>query len=114
MPKDEFSSFEIMNLYKRRWEIETHFRVQKQTVELENFVSRTTNKIKQEYFSKILLLNLTNLLIQETIEENPKVFENGKYKINKNLAYGLVKDKIDSMLMGINSEEIANTLKKKF
>lgn len=47
--KEEFGSKSILELYRRRWEIETHFRMEKQTAELENFASKTTNKIKQEY-----------------------------------------------------------------
>ncbi|MDX1959541.1 MAG: IS4 family transposase [Leptospiraceae bacterium] len=107
----EFSSERILELYRRRWEIETHFRMEKQTAELENFASKTTNKIKQEYFAKVLLMNFTNLLIHEAMEEKKEIFENGKYKINKNIAFGIVKDKLDFLISGINSDKTIELIK---
>lgn len=111
--KEEFGSDSILELYRRRWEIETHFRMEKQTAELENFASKTTNKIEQEYFAKVLLMNFTNLLIHEVMEEKKELFENGKYKINKNIAFGIVKDKLDILISGVKSEKTIELIKER-
>ncbi len=43
--KDILSRDEIVNLYRRRWEIETNFRHQKETDEFENFACKKNRSI---------------------------------------------------------------------
>lgn len=113
LDKEEFPSTEILNLYKRRWEIESHFRMEKQTAELENFACKTKNKIQQEYYSKILMMNYTSLFIHEAIEEQEEKFVNDKFKINKNLAYGIVKENFDDLVTAKNNEAIIEKVKER-
>ncbi|EKO15042.1 transposase [Leptospira kirschneri] len=69
LPDSEFSREDIVSLYGKRWNIETHFRFEKYSLELENVASKTSIRFLQEYYAKILTCNLASLLIQEAQDE---------------------------------------------
>ena len=104
--KDIFSREGIVELYRRRWEIETHFRHQKETGEFENFACKTTERLKQEYYCKLYTLNLATLLTesaQDIIDEKIKTGEiqtKHRLRINQNVAFGIVKDNLPRYLLG--------------
>ena len=101
---------EIVELYRRRWEIETHFRHEKETCEFENFSCKTTFRLYQEYFCKLYTLNFASLLIevaQDKVNEKiQKGIINSKYelKINRNVAIGLIKDNIYRIIFDESDE----------
>ncbi|EMO60500.1 hypothetical protein LEP1GSC133_0332 [Leptospira borgpetersenii serovar Pomona str. 200901868] len=53
-PDSEFSREDIVFLYGKRWNIETHFRFEKYSLELENVASKTSIRFLQEYYDKNL------------------------------------------------------------
>lgn len=113
---DIFSREEIVELYRRRWEIETHFRHQKETCEFENFACKTTERLKQEYYCKLYTLNLTALLTEAAQEKVNEKIKSGeiqtkhKLEINKNVALGIVKDNLPRYLLGIEDYEFIENL----
>ena len=113
---EKFSREEIVELYKNRWKIETNFRHQKETGEFENFACKTTIRLRQEYFCKIYTLNLTNLLIEEAEEIVKDEIKLGiiksKYdlKVNKNVAFGIVKDNLVKFILGNEGEHFLENL----
>ena len=111
--QEEFNGKEILSLYRNRWKIETHFHTLKIKAQIENFASKTVNNIKQEYFGKILLLNLTSLLMDAVKLENPESFQNEEYEININIALGVVKAEFDDLLFGKNYEKTMLSIKEK-
>ncbi|EMO61305.1 transposase, IS4-like family protein [Leptospira borgpetersenii serovar Pomona str. 200901868] len=78
LPDSEFSREDIVYLYGKRWNIETHFRFEKYSLELENVASKTSIRFLQEYYAKILTFNLASLLIQEAQEEYDQSIQNKK------------------------------------
>jgi len=114
--EETFNREEIAGLYKRRWEIETHFRHEKETCEFENFACKTTIRLYQEYHCKIYTMNHTSLLIEEAQKKLDEKVESGliqsKYqlKINKNIAFGLVKDSLPHLLFMDKSGDFADSL----
>lgn len=88
----------------------THIRHQKETAQFENFAYKTTNRLKQEYFSKIYSINLTTLLIEDAQEMVDEKIKNGKIKtkhnlkVNQNIAFGIVKDNLVRFLLGEKDE----------
>jgi hypothetical protein len=114
--KDILSREEIVELYRRRWEIETHFRHQKETGEFENFACKTTERLKQEYYCKLYTLNLATLLTEGAQEEVDEKILSGEIqtkhqlRINQNVAFGIVKDNMPKYLLGIENYDFIDEL----
>ena len=58
LSKDEFSSEDLKNLYRKRWEIETGFDRLKNYVRIEDFSGRSTQLIEQDFYANIFLYNV--------------------------------------------------------
>jgi hypothetical protein len=61
--KNRYSAQEITNLYYRRWEIESFYRDEKITQEIEKFHSTSSNGIKQELFASVVMMVITRCLM---------------------------------------------------
>jgi hypothetical protein len=113
---EKFNREEILELYRNRWKIETNFRHQKETGEFENFASKTTIRLRQEYFCKIYTLNLTSLLIEDAEEIVQEEMKSGKIKskynlkVNRNIAFGIVKDNLIRFILGYEAEHFLESL----
>lgn len=100
----DFSVEELKQLYHLRWNEEVYFHFQKNILEIENFSGRTPEVIKQDYFAKVLSINLSTLIIedaQEQLDNENLAKENlkyEKYKINKSVALGILKDSVIEMI----------------
>ena len=96
--KEDFERDEVVQLYRRRWEIETEIGYVKNRAQFENFACKTTARIKQEFYSKIVALNHSQVLIEAAQYKLDKKVKEGKVKsryklkINRNVALGLIKD----------------------
>lgn len=114
--KDILSRQEIVDLYRRRWEIETHFRHQKATGEFENFGCKTTDRLRQEYHCKLYTINLATLLTEGAQDEVNEKIKSGeiqtkhKLKINQNVAFGIVKDNLPRYLLGFEDYDFISNL----
>ncbi len=100
----EFGIDDFKKIYNLRWNEEVYFDFQKNVMEVEKFSGKTVESVKQDYYSRVLVGNLHNLIVseaQEEIDEETKSNDKLKYdhyKINKNLSYGLLKDSIMKLL----------------
>lgn len=59
----EFPSQEIVNLYFRRWEIESYYRDEKIVLEVERFHGKTCNSIRQELFAAVIMSVIARTLM---------------------------------------------------
>lgn len=66
---DDFSPDEIKILYAKRWGIETSFRKLKYTIGLLHFHAKKVEYIYQEIFARMIIYNLTELVISHVIME---------------------------------------------
>ena len=111
--KKQLSREDLKHIYHLRWSEEEHFKFQKHSVEIENFSGKTGESIRQDYYSRILILNLHSVLVQEAEqqleEENAKkkqALKYERYKINRNVSYGLVRTRILDLLNEKNADWI--------
>ncbi len=58
-----FSCEEIANLYRRRWEVETHYRDEKVHLNIETFHTRSVNGIHQELFAVAIMTVIARTLM---------------------------------------------------
>ena len=59
----DFTSHEIIQLYSRRWEIESYYRDEKITLEVEGFHGKTSNSIRQEIFAAVIMSVISRTLM---------------------------------------------------
>ncbi len=102
---------ELKHIYHLRWSEEEHFKFQKHSVEIENFSGKTGESIRQDYYSRILILNLHSVLVQEAEKqiaeeraEKKQELKYEQYKINRNVSYGLVRTRILDLLNEDNAD----------
>jgi hypothetical protein len=91
LPPSDFSAEDIINLYYRRWEIETFYRDEKITMELETFHSRNPNGIVQELFCSTIMSVITRTLmnIADAGNESERIepqFKNALVTITEDVA----------------------------
>jgi len=104
LKKEELSRENLKQIYHLRWNEETYFNLQKNVAEIENFSGKSEEAIKQDYYAKVLILNVASLIAseaQEKMDEEVKANKNLKYeryKVNKSILIGLLKDTIVDML----------------
>ena len=82
LPRDEFPSETIKELYNLRWGIETSFRELKYTIGLTHFHSKKRDYIKQEIWARLILFNFCHAIIAETVPRHVKPNKKHIYQIN--------------------------------
>lgn len=61
--KNEFPSREIIDLYFRRWAIESQYRDEKVVLQVERFHGKTGNSVRQELFAAVIMAVIARTLI---------------------------------------------------
>ncbi len=84
----------FQSLYHQRWGIEESYKKLKFRCELENFSGKSILSIRQDFYAKILIMNLTALFIISSLEEVEQKTKDSKhkYKINWAQAIGKMKN----------------------
>ena len=106
---------EFKELYFSRWGIETNYNHLKNNVAIENFTGLSTLSVTQDFFANMFIVNLQSIIIndvQTEIDEEKKGTKH-KYKINRNLSLGFMKDRVIKILLG-NSPKGYEELKELF
>lgn len=72
MDKKKYNFKELSELYYERWEIEEHYKVNKELFKVENFHSKSKNGILQEIYAQLILSNMTRYMINESEDDTNK------------------------------------------
>jgi len=85
-------------LYFTRWPVETKYDIVKNKLQIENFTSRTTEGIEQDFYAAMYLTNVAAAAAidaQSEIEDSRKEKNNKyEYKANTNELIGILKDRL--------------------
>jgi len=65
-----FIQKDIIDLYFRRWEIETHYRNEKIVLEVEKFHGKTPNSIRQELFAIMIMSVISRTIMVLSVSES--------------------------------------------
>jgi len=105
LDKEVLTKEDLRKIYFMRWGVEEGFKQLKNTMELENISGKSEETVLQEYYGKVVMHNLHKVVVKTAQEElDKKVEESGeelkyeRYKINENVSYGIVKNKIVELL----------------
>jgi hypothetical protein len=96
----KYPSTMFKELYFLRWGIETFYDELKNKLNLEYFTGYSTISIMQDFFCAIFISNLQSVIVNDLQEELKIKNQNTKldYKINTNLSYGFLKNRIIELL----------------
>lgn len=87
-----FTLSKLKTLYHLRWGVEEQYKDMKYAICIENFIGKTTNSVKQEFFANILTYNLSmmscKLLIDKASNKRKKKY---MYKTNKRAILAKIK-----------------------
>ena len=87
-------------LYFLRWGIETFYDELKNKLKVEHFTGYSQVSIQQDFFCAVFISNLQSVMVND-LEDELSVQNQGKkynYKINTNLSYGFLKNRILELL----------------
>ena len=112
MDSERYPAHLFKSLYHARWGVEENYKRLKQWVEIENFSGKSALSIKQDFYAKILAMNLTALLANHANETIQKKTQHRRLKYQINFAQALSKMKHKIVLLILQSQPNAtNSLK---
>jgi len=106
MDTNKYEASLFKSLYHLRWGIEENYKRLKQWVEVENFSGKSALSVQQDFYAKIVTLNLTALLAMaanKTITANTKHCKLN-YQINFAQAISKMKHRIISLVLHAHSD----------
>jgi len=90
----------FMRLYFMRWGVETFYDELKNKLKVEYFSGYSDNTIRQDLFCAVFISNLQSIIVNGLEEDIGLINEKRKldYKINTNVSYGLLKNRVLDLL----------------
>jgi len=110
----KYSNKIFKELYFKRWGIETFYDEFKNKLKVEYFSGYSNNTIRQDFNVAIFVSNIQSLVVNDLEQEIQEKTKNRKleYKVNANLSYGFLKNRIISLL--IEDKDMVVELKELF
>lgn len=91
---------ELIDLYQKRWRCEESFKLQKQTLQLENFIGGSVHAVCQEFWATILMATMLTLFCNEAEKEDPIYQQGNGYKVNRSVVFGSMRKDFFRALRG--------------
>ncbi|MGY3055750.1 hypothetical protein ACVWYG_003973 [Pedobacter sp. UYEF25] len=103
-------------LYFMRWGIETNFSSIKNQLQLEAFSGQRVTTIMQDFYITFFLSNFQAIIAKPCEKEIALITSKRvhQYKINKNIAYGIMKNRLIDLFIHRNPEKILRHLEELF
>ena len=116
LDKKKYPNKEFKWLYGKRWGIETEFDHLKNHLMIEDFTGLSSLSVLQDFFVSMFMANMQQIFISEAQDElkYQKKDTEYKYKINKNLSFGFMKDRFVKILLDKNADRNIKDLKELF
>ena len=116
---DKYPDSVFKELYFLRWGIETFYDELKNKIKVEHFSGYSSHSIQQDFYTALFVSNVQSLIVGEINDELAAESRANKYqyKVNTNLSYGFLKDRIITLFfsdkeMGIIVSELKELFKK--
>src|SRR5690606_1703382 len=109
---------QFKELYFKRWGVETFYDELKNKLRVEHFSGYSNQSILQDFKAALFVSNVQTLIVSE-LEDELKESNHGKkydYKINTNVSYGLLKNRVVTLFLDKRSSgtDIVEELKSLF
>jgi len=106
--REEYPTRIFKDLYFKRWGIETNYNAQKNYLQIECFSGTKVNSILQDFYATVFIGNLQSILANSCEKKAGRktIHRKYKYKINRNIAIGLMKNKIPKLFLDHSPEKV--------
>ena len=96
------------DLYFLRWGVETFYDELKNKIKAEHFSGYSWHSILQDFYAALFVSNVQSLIVGEINDELAEEYTENKYqyKVNNNLSYGFLKDRIITLFFSDKETEI--------
>jgi hypothetical protein len=96
------------DLYFLRWGVETFYDELKNKIKAEHFSGYSGHSILQDFYAALFVSNVQSLIVGEINDELAEEYTENKYqyKVNNNLSYGFLKDRIITLFFSDKETEI--------
>lgn len=96
----KYGSKKFKELYFKRWKVETFYDELKNKLKLEHFTGYSEKTIQQDFYATVFVSNIQSIIVKDIVEEIHQETKARKYnyKVNSNLSYGFLKNKIITLL----------------
>jgi len=103
---------DFKNLYWMRWGIETYFGILKNRLNIENFTGKSSEAVKQDFYSTIMVSNYESIMTAEAQKEL-QAKENNKYdqKVNKAVSFNTIKNNVIELFLS-NTDDLDDLFQK--
>lgn len=103
----KYPSSVFKELYSQRWGIETFYDRLKNKLKVEHFSGYSNESIQQDFYAALFVSNIQTLIVSELEDDLVKDNQQKKYdyKINTNLSYGFLKNRILDLFLTSKSME---------
>ena len=110
----KYPSKSFKELYFKRWKIETYYDELKNKLKVEHFTGYSDRAIRQDFYTAILISNIQSLIVNDLKEEIKMETKNRKweYKVNTNLSYGFLKNRIVSVFCGEQAGDLEQIMEE--
>lgn len=113
---NKYPSSIFKELYFKRWGVESFYDEFKTKLKAEHFSGYSKNSILQDFYAALFVSNIQSLIVGEI---NNELKENSitkyEYKVNNNLSYGFLKDRIINLFFsGTDTQAILKELTELF
>lgn len=102
---EDFSYDDIVEIYKKRWGIETLYYSLKSKLQIEKFTSSNKTIIEQDVYSGVLVYNMIQTMKNEATEEIEQKKYKHEMKVNENIAIGLFKEEMIYIMLEDDEEK---------
>ena len=102
---ENLSYNDIVEIYKKRWGIETMYYSLKSKLQIEKFTSSKKVIIEQDLYAGVLVYNMIQTMKNEATEEIEQKKYKHEMKVNENIAIGLFKDEMICILLEEDEEK---------
>ncbi|MBZ9788079.1 IS4 family transposase [Psychroflexus sp. CAK57W] len=100
-----YATRQFKELYFKRWGVETFYDELKNKLRVEHFSGYSNQIILQDFKAALFVSNVQTLIVSELEDELKDSNKDKKYdyKVNKNVSYGLLKNRVVELFLNENS-----------
>jgi hypothetical protein len=108
----KYKNFIFKELYFKRWGVESFYDELKNKLKVEYFSGYSSQSILQDFYAALFVSNVQTLIVSELTDEINEQTQGAKYKykVNSNLSYGFLKNRIVTLFFSGN--EMDETIKE--
>jgi hypothetical protein len=112
LDEDAYPHAWFKHLYHLRWGVEEGYKREKCRLEIENFSGRSAHVIKQDFYAKIFVLNLTAILswVAQAIADRLYKARKRPYRVNFANALSKMKDNVVRLFLFDSAEQLLSPL----